>query len=142
MGQLVRKENWGSLLVVEIERHSKLNFQWGVHDCCFSVCDCVRVMTGMDMARSFRWCFNLKDAFWILKEHGGVLGVAEYMAKALGIESIPVKYASTGDVMVVEHGKFELSLGIIVSGGLLYCVSDGQGWVGLDKLKGKKAWRI
>lgn len=141
MGNLTRKDGWLDHLGLEFKRHRELEFSWGVHDCCFAPCDCVKAMTGVDLARAFRWCLGEDDARYILKSYGGVRGVADYMAKQFELESIPHSHVSDGDIILATHGVFGEGLGIVFSG-VLYCVSDKVGWSSIAPGLVVKAWRI
>lgn len=139
MSKLVRLPDWPERLseIIDASRHKP--FIWGEHDCCLFAMDCVEAMTGVDLAEPFRGYKGKKQGFMVLKEHGGVKGIAESVADKFGIEEIDPAFAGRGDVCLFNIGQGD-SLGIR-AGEWIY--APGLEAIAAMRLSlAKRAWRI
>jgi hypothetical protein len=108
----MRKEDWPDLLLAEIDRHTKLPFEYGKNDCFTFPMDCVKAMTGVDPFKAQRGKYKtLKGAYKLLKE-GKCKNVGD--AFAARFPEIPVAMAGRGDIGVVPGDGF--MSGVVVVG--------------------------
>jgi len=78
-------------------------FRWGRHDCCQFAARCVLAMTGIEKRELFQQYRSRQVAGQILARIGGMRGL---ITQALG-EPIPVAFATTGDIVLIEMGNGE-----------------------------------
>ena len=103
-----RREDWSTRLCTTIENYSSKDFKWGNSDCCLFICDCVEVMTGVDLAKDFRGRYSSKfEAYKLVKDLG--FNSLEDLADSK-LERINIKLARRGDV-VMKEGGFGVCLG-------------------------------
>lgn len=139
---LKRRQDWPEQLVRAIKEKQSSKFQYGVHDCCLSVCDCVLAMTDVDLADKFRGYKTSKGAKTRLGEHDGLHGLAQHIADEHGIVQLVMKHARRGDVALVDDPKVGETLGIIEPSGTQIAVAGKIGWLYLPKERGVVFWRI
>lgn len=139
-----RAPGWEGTLDVFLQSRATARFSWGRHDCCLFACDAVLVMTGTDMARSFRDTYaTALQAKRSLKQLGveTVGELADLFALRFGIREVAPAFAQRGDVVLLNRHLGE-SLGIVSLAG------DEIAAPGEDKLaylpfaEGRRAWRI
>lgn len=136
---LKRRQDWPEALAAEIERAWRLPFIWGENDCCLFASNCAAIITGVDMAASFRGYRTRREAMAIIKKFGGIGGVAEAVARTHAVAEIVPLRARRGDVCLLDAGRGE-TLGVCV-GDWIVC----PGFTGLTAyplLQGIRAWEI
>ncbi len=138
-----RYEDWparlGDALAAAADRPS----EFGHHDCCLAVADVVLAITGTDLAADFRGYEGEAAALAVLRDHGGVIGIAEAMAARHGIPEVPPGLAQRGDVVIVKDGQGRDTLGIVdLTGARALAVSDTGGWASRSVACIERAWRI
>lgn len=101
---IARRPDWLPRLEAALARARFRPFRWGVQDCCLFPADCVRAMTGVDLARGWRGRYrSLRGALRLLAECGGVEGLAERCAAPYGIPGWPAAaQARRGDVVLLD----------------------------------------
>lgn len=131
MGALMitRKDNWPEILASEIAAADR-PFVWGEWDCCLFAAHVVRAMTGEDFAKSFRGYRTKNDALKLLKQHGGVSGIASKF-----LPEIPTTFACRGDVVEIDD-----ALGICIGQWSMFLTETGL--VQLPTLDGVRAWSV
>lgn len=105
-----RFPDWPARLQALLAQRAVHPFAWGQHDCCLFVCDAIQAITGHDPAVGLRTYRTERGALRVLKQHGGVAGVAD---ARLG-PRIPVLAAQVGDaglVTVDERDSLALCAG-------------------------------
>src|SRR6267378_209453 len=117
MSALKRFDDWPTRLDAFIESRKEYAFSWGSQDCCLFACDCILEMTGEDLARQFRDCYHDAAEARSMLEHFSdepmtVGSLASEIAKAKGIEEVPVSFAQRGDIVLVLQDERE-SLGVV-----------------------------
>lgn len=138
-----RKDGWEARLQAVFSNFKDKPFEYGFHDCALFVCNCIREMTGEDLARKFRRRYrNHKGALLLLSQaRGGFEGILERVAAQKEIVEISPLFAQRGDVLLVET-KEGAALAIVDLTGEK---AIGPGPVGLVSWKlscGRRAWRI
>ncbi len=104
---LKRRTDWPEALAAEIERAWSLPFVWGMNDCCLFACNCVLVLTSVDLAASFRGYRTRREAMEVLKKFGGIGGVAEAVARIHAVPEIVPLRARRGDICLLDAGRGE-----------------------------------
>lgn len=81
-------------------------YAWGAHDCAIFAADCVRAMTGEDLAAEFRGRYADEAGARDVLSALGCEGVADLAGRFL--PEIPTIEARRGDVVMIdgEHGPF------------------------------------
>jgi len=138
---LERDDQWPLLLDNAIRSFYGTPFEWGVHDCCISVCDVVYAMTETDLASEFRGYRGIKEAAEILKDNGGVEGIAETMAQMYNLPEITPAFAQRGDVVLLNLPPHGDTLGIVSPDGDIIA-SGEKGWQHVSIEFCKRAWSI
>lgn len=139
MTQLKRLPDWPERLSAQIHACMKAPFVWGQHDCCLFAMDCVKAMTGEDLAAPYRGYTSQIQAMRMLKENGGVAGIAEAVARKYDIPEIAPTLAGRGDVCLFDTGHGD-TLGICT--GVNIFAPAFEGLVGTPALQALRAWRI
>lgn len=102
-----RHRDWQSRLQACLAERRLRAFEWGQHDCCLFVCDCIEAMTGHDPAADVRGYSTELEAARLVKKLGGMRGIA---GSRFG-EEVPVLMAQVGDVGLIEiEGRESLAL--------------------------------
>lgn len=139
MPQLTRLPDWPERLSEIIDAARYKPFVWGEHDCCLFAMDCVQAMTGVDLAAPYRGYKGKKQGLMVLKENGGLRGIAETVARKFNIAEIDPAFAGRGDVCLFNIGQGD-SLGIR-AGEWIY--APGLDAIAAMRLSlAKRAWRI
>lgn len=137
MGALMeRLQDWPSRLAEFVESRRDVGFARGKADCCMLVADAVQAMTGVDYAARWRGTYSTdKAAFRLLRDYGGVAGVATLL---LGPAVSPA-LAGRGDVVLIEAPEGEalaLCLGDKIA------VQDRNGLTFAPTSAAKAAWKV
>jgi hypothetical protein len=99
--RLQRSEDWLQRLSDYMATCNFKRFEWGRHDCCLFVANCVFEMTGVDLAQGYRGRY--KDKFGAYKlMHGNLITFIEKLFWAYGMPEIPFLEAKTGDVVMFD----------------------------------------
>ena len=110
-----RFPDWQERLDALISTRREQPFAWGVNDCCTFAASAVEAMTGTDLAEGLRGHRSAQEAAAVLREHGGVVGLAN---DRLG-PVIACALAQVGDVgMATLDGRDTL------------VICAGNGWIG------------
>jgi len=95
--------DWDVRLFAYIEANSARPFVWGEFDCALFACNCVREMTGFDMAAEFRGKYkSARGALRIIKPYKSLMGLANAMFSVRhSLEKVPWPFAQRGDVVIL-----------------------------------------
>lgn len=137
----MRRDDWPTRLQDEIDRGAKRPFRYGRHDCCLAVTRCIKAMTGIETAKPFRGYGNERDAFRTLARHGGVVGIAERVAREQGFEEIAPMKAQRGDIVLLDTPREALGV-VDLTGRTVLTAARGGGWRRFAVSDAKRAWRI
>lgn len=139
---LNKKENWPRLLHEFIANRRNEPFAIGSNDCCLFVCDAIEVITGVDIAVDFRGTYATeKEMLQVIKDNGGVSGIADRVFEDHGIQPIEIPFAGRGDIALLESDGRD-ALGIISTCGRVIASAGTGGLVFNPKSHAKKAWRV
>lgn len=134
---LQRIPTWRTALHETVEAHRRVPFAWGQHDCALFAADCIKAMTGLDLATGFRGSYHsASGAQRALKR----AGYADLVALAANFfeETTPMM-AGAGDIAAFETPD-GWALGVVVGERVTVLGPDGLG--SLDRLDAAKAFRI
>lgn len=137
-----RVSNWPLLLDAFIESRRHVPFEWGRNDCCSFACDAVHVLTGITIGRRFRSQYDdAKSAVRLLKESGGVLGIATDEFALYGFRPLlTVLLAQRGDVVVLDTPEHGPALGVCLG---QKAVFPGPSGLTFDSIANcYRGWRI
>lgn len=100
---LKRRPDWDLRLINYIERNTARPFVWGEFDCALFACDCVREMTGADLASEFRGQYkSARGALRLIKPFESLMGLANAIALRHDLEKVPWSFARRGDVVILQ----------------------------------------
>lgn len=141
-----RFDDWPTRLDAFIESRKDYAFSWGSQDCCLFACDCIVEMTGQDLVRQYRNRYHDAAGAQSMLENFSdepmtVGSLASEIAKAHGIEEVPVSFAQRGDVVLVLQDEME-SLGVVSLVGDTLWAPGEFGLVEHPLSSAIKAWRI
>ncbi len=139
MTTLKRLSDWPERLSAHLHARMKEPFVWGKNDCCLFAMDCVMAITGADLAAPYRGYDSQTQAVRLLKKHGGIVGIAEAVARQYAIPEIAPTMAGRGDVCLFDVGHGD-TLGICA--GAVIFVPGLQGLANTPTLQAIRAWRI
>lgn len=129
-----RFPDWQSRLQAAIAARQHRPFEWGRHDCCLFVCDCIEAMTGRDPAADVRGYSTDREAARLVRELGGMRSIG---GQRFGAEIAP-GLAQVGDVGLVEYdGRESLAL----CGGSHWVAAGAVGLAVLPMSAAIAAWR-
>ncbi len=115
-----RLPDWPERLCQLIEERRHMKFSWGSNDCALFAADGVRVITGVDLAASYRGQYATDfGAARILEEAGGL------RALAAALEEKPKGFIHRGDVVIAEL-EWRETMGIC-SGAGMWCAPGPDG---------------
>ncbi len=144
-----RYEDWLPRLNYFIDISSNREFSWGSFDCCLFVCDGIYVLTGEDVAKSFRGNYSTESGAVVqLKLHSGgsVAETTEVITKKFKmLEWSTVHLAQTGDLVLLTDGPFAWNdfngaLGIVLGQNIAVLTLEGLTFLPVSAAN--KAWRV
>jgi len=117
-------------------------FQWGEHDCCIFLCDCIESMTGYDLSLPFRGKYTTKTgaAKTVVNISTSVFGLVDVFAKKYRFKKIKTNYAQNGDIIGLLNHDGDESLGILIGERILFAGDFNLESVEISHIK--KVWRI
>ena len=81
-----RLPTWQKFFYQELLRVSDTEFEFGNHDCCLSVCNCVEAITGVDPAQGIRdTYYDEQSANEIIRKRGGLRLIASTQLKRFNL---------------------------------------------------------
>ncbi len=141
-----RRPDWPERLDQSLRAAACRPFRYGRHDCCLSVCNAVRAMTGEDLAAGIRGYKNKQEALAALQDAGGLPRLARRITRQRKIAEIAPAFAQRGDIAIVIPGKdLDLeapALAIVDMTGQQILVASKVGWRALPRRRAARAWRI
>lgn len=98
-----RRNDWAAQLSGYLHKIKDKKFKWGTHDCVMHSVNCVKAITGFDMAKGKRQRYKTREGAYILvaKEFDGDLdnGWTEFF----GEKREDIKKARRGDVVRITY---------------------------------------
>jgi hypothetical protein len=133
-----RRSDWRTALHESVEASRREPFSWGRFDCAIFAADCIRAMTGEDIAASFRGTYSdAKSAVRVLKKAGfqDLVGMAEFH-----LEEIPAISARDGDIAAFESDETGWTLGVFIGERVISRGLEALGTV--DRSRVNRAFRV
>ena len=131
----MRYHDWQIRFERFTRERSNMPFAWGSNDCCGFAADCVEALTGAKHFKGLRGYSTELQAAKLLKEHGGVVGIANAV---LG-DAISPLLATVGDVVLTNAGGGDT---LAVCNGQT-CMAPGKdGLVSMGMDTARLCWRV
>ncbi len=134
---LERRPEWRIALHEVIEAHRRLPFAWGQHDCALFAADCVRAMTGLDLATGFRGSYSTAVGATKTLKRAGFKDLVALVGNYF--EEIHPIRAGAGDLAAIDTAE-GWALGVVAGEQVTFLGPEGLG--NLDRLMADKAFRI
>jgi hypothetical protein len=135
---LTRRPCWQCVLSKFLIENQNRPFAYGRWDCCLFVCDAIQVMTGTDIAASFRGRYSSQRE---ARQFGSVRAIAERVAQEHGMPDIPILRANRGDIALVKRGRSH-SLGLIDLNGRQILVVSAHGLYRIPLSHADHCWHV
>ena len=140
---MARLPNWVDNYTKFIVSRRSMPFEFGSHDCCITVCDMIRAITGTDPAVDFRHLYNSPlSALRKIKEYGDVDNIAEEVCKKFGWQEIAPNYATRCDIACVDTGGGRKALGWFDLDASKIFLAGMVGVQDRPRREALRAWRI
>lgn len=123
---IIRRADWRQKLTVYLADAVRTPFSWGEHDCALFVADCVREMTGTDLAAAARGQYRTASEARAFMAAGGVADLTALAASHF--EPVAPAFAQVGDIAVVGT-KRRMAFGIVVGEMVAVLRRDGLGHI-------------
>jgi len=137
-----RVQNWTSLLPAHTRGDGRgREFAWGTFDCALGVCDAIKAITGVDPGQDYRGKYSTaEEAAAVI---GNDLGAfAAKIAAEYGMQEVSPRLARRGDIVFVDNGTAQGSLGVVdLTGQRAACVAE-HGRLLVPLRRWKRAWRV
>lgn len=135
---MLRQMGWRTALHECVEASRREQFAWGRFDCAIFAADCIRAMTGEDIASSFRGTYaDSKGAVRVLKKAGfnDLPAMAEYH-----FDEIAPIMAQDGDIAALESDETGWTLGVFIGERVISRGVEGLGTI--DRSRVSRAFRV
>lgn len=99
--RLQRRPDWPERLAETLKIARSRSFVWGTHDCALFAADCVKSMTDVDLAKSFRGSYNDAAGAARALVHAGFSSIEDLASSFLGSEIQPTR-AQRGDIVLID----------------------------------------
>ena len=145
---MTRVPDWQTKLADFIHSRLRTPFAWGSQDCALFACDCVKLMTEVDLAEDFRGKYtDARSAIAVIRNYaaGAIDALAEKKAAEFGLPAIDVNMASRGDVVLILQDtdpENMLALGIVGMDGRSAACAGPDGLRFVPRSSWLKAWKI
>ena len=139
-----RLKDWDIRLWAFLRRAERRRFEWGQHDCALFACNCIKLITGMDVAKPWRGRYKThRGAAGTLRRiaGGGLEAVAETIAATNNFEEVPVNFARRGDVVLLDEERGP-ALCVVGSDGVFAVGPGPDGLKRVPVIDCRRAWRI
>lgn len=111
-----RQDGWEKAFNAEVEAALTRPFAWGHFDCCLFAADCVRAITGTDIAAGYRSTYESRmGALELVEREGGLEAMIDRACSEHGLEPRRPEEAQRGDVVILNGvDGFTVTAGICV----------------------------
>lgn len=133
-----RLKDWRARLSDEIERHRRMPYDEAQNNCGLFAADCIKAMTGVDLAESLRARFSTLDEALALLRDMGHPDLCAFAAAHL--QEVHPVFARAGDVMAFRSEPTGWALGIVSGERVTVQRPDGLGT--LPRSAAEKAFRV
>lgn len=132
--------DWRRRLAAVIELRRRTPVVFGEHDCALFCADCVRAMTGVDLAAAFRGRYATVDEALTALRDAGHEDLCSFVATML--PEIKTSEARIGDVMAIPSDLTGWALGVC-NGESVTVLDAARGCLGsLDRSYATRAFRV
>lgn len=138
---LKRKSDWRFRLGQIIETARELEFEWGVFDCALHVCNCMRAMTDVDPAASYRGKYNDEAGAAAIYGASFEQFIAD-TAVQLGCVEVPITLARRGDLVFVDNGTAQGAIGVVSLDGRFASCAAQNGYALVRMNRWKRSWKV
>lgn len=132
-----RSPDWRTRLHDCIEAHRREQFEYGRNDCALFAADCIKAMTGLDLASGFRGSYRSAAGAQRALKRAGYPDLVSLAANFF--EEIEPIMAGAGDIAAFDTPD-GWALGVVA--GERVTVLGLEGLCTLDRLTAAKAFRI
>jgi hypothetical protein len=127
--------DWEERLAIHIDNCNENTYQLGVWDCALFAADCIKAMTGDDVASDFREKYSDDETMnTVIKE--SAKGLITLLSKIVG-KPCSTYLARRGDIVMDDAGV----IGVCV-GSMFYSVSESGGLISMSMQHAVRAWRV
>ena len=134
-----RRPDWPERLALLLESRHRMQFAWGVHDCCLFAADAVEAMTGSDPAANWRGSYSTEAGAEAIIGRIGLEGMVAAALEAFGAGACDPAFAQRGDVVLVLVGN-QPTMGVCTGDAVAAPGPDGLVFVGLGDVL--RAWSV
>ncbi|WP_150538844.1 DUF6950 family protein [Actinobacillus vicugnae] len=135
----MRYLDWEKRLVDVIERHQNQPFLLGTLDCCQFARNCL-VALSIENIPEIPNYNSLRDALSVLRDLGGISGVAQYLT---GKQSVSVLKAKRGDLLMIKSDDPVFNYqALAICAGNVALATGKNGPVPVSRDKWLKCWEI
>jgi hypothetical protein len=143
---LKRKPNWEKALDAFLNAHRADPFQYGTWDCCLFAAGAIEAMTGTDIAVDFRGLYTTRQeataAIAAITGGSTVRDAAAFCASKFGMAAVPKLMCRRGDMVLIERGGGDWSMGIVSLNGLDVAVVTENGIEATPIASCASGWRV
>lgn len=140
-----RKENWPELLDEFLRERLDSPFEWGVNDCGLFAADCIRHLTGLDLAAPLRDAYHdeesARDALNRACGGGDLTAYVEMTCRQHRFQEVPLLTAQRGDLLL-HISELGPTLLILSLDGWQAVGPSPQGLQQVPLDRCSRAWRI
>lgn len=137
---MTRCDNWPRKLDWFIEEKRTQPFHWERNNCAFFAADWVAMVTGVDLAASYRdEVTGARAAVRLMRREGGLVGLATDALGRWNCPRVGVRYARRGDLVTTEtkHGP---AFGVFLGHCSAFAGPGGLTFLSSEHIT--QAWRI
>jgi len=136
-----RFDDWTIRLDAYLAWMVEESFSWGSNDCVLFVRNCIREMTGEDLARGFNTRYHDRKGALRLLSKEGLEPIIERIADKKGVPEIWPRFAQRGDVVLVDT-DLGPALAIVDLTGERVLAPGPHGLTAWKLSLARRAWRI
>lgn len=140
MGLLIRREDWPARLADAVASACRRPYVLGEWDCLRFSCECIAVMTGVDLWPRFAGYKTKRQALVTIARIAPTLG--EAITAVLDVSPGPVLPARRGDIALYRDPTGEDHIGVVVGAHVAVLGPDGLLQVKLTDGGLVSAWRV
>ncbi len=136
-----RFDDWTVRLDAYLSWMAEEAFSWGANDCVLFVRNCIREMTGEDLARGFHTRYNDRKSALRLLGKEGLEPIIERIAAEKKLLEIRARFAQRGDAVLVDT-DLGPALAIVDLTGERALAPGPHGLTAWNLSLARRAWRI
>lgn len=138
---LKRNPDWRFRLGQILDTARALQFEWGVFDCALHVCNCIRAMTGVDPAASYRGKYSDEAGAAAIYGSSFEQFIAGIAAQ-LGCVEVPLTFARRGDLVFIDNKTPQGAIGVVSLDARFAACAGQNGYCLVRMEHWKRTWSI